>query len=177
MWRQLQLPFDAASFNRFKYTLTFAHPLTRGHRNISHFSALTRVHTDTTLCTQVRKMLPRELRRERPLQISICDTFTGPARSPVPRARPARTHTPAADTSAPTRAWVSRRGGRPVGPLQTDTRSDGACSLFHRSPGTGVISMQRSSGFSPALHFLEIKSVGIQGQNITKLLGFGGRII
>lgn len=141
MWRQLQLPFDAASFNHFKYTLTFAHPLTRGHRNISHFSALTRIHTDTTLCTQVRKMLSRELRRERPQQISIREMFTDPERSPVPRVRPARMHTPAAGTSAPTRAWVSRRDGRPVDPLQTDTRSDGACSLFHRSPGTEVIEM------------------------------------
>lgn len=67
--------------------------------------------------------------------------FREPERSPGPRVRPARMHTPAADTSAPTRAWVSRRDGRPIDPRQTDTRSDGACSLFHRSPGTKGIQM------------------------------------
>lgn len=57
-------------------------------------------------------------------------------RSPVPRVRPARRHTPAAGTSALTPAWLSRRGGRLNDPHQTDTTSDGACSPFRMSPGT-----------------------------------------
>lgn len=35
VWRQLQLPFDHASLNNIKYTLTCAHPLT-GATKISH---------------------------------------------------------------------------------------------------------------------------------------------
>lgn len=74
MWRQLQLPFDAASFNHFKSTFTFAHPLTRGHRNSSHFFC-PRADAHRP-CTAVHARLPKHFfgesfRRERPLQISV----------------------------------------------------------------------------------------------------------
>lgn len=57
--------------------------------------------------------------------------------SPVPRGRPARRHIPAADTSAPTQVLRSHRNDHPDAPHRTDTRSDDACSLSHKSPGTG----------------------------------------
>lgn len=73
------------------------------------------------------------------------DTIQCGGRSPVPRVRPARRHTPAAGTSVPTPAWLSRRGGRLNDPHQTDTTSDGACSPFRTSPGTETTTTKKKN--------------------------------
>lgn len=47
VWRQLQLPFDHASLNNFKYTLTCAHPLVGGTKMFRIFwvAVQSSVHT------------------------------------------------------------------------------------------------------------------------------------
>lgn len=65
VWRQLQLPFGHASLNRFKYTLTCAHPLMGATKIACIFFQLLRAHTQTGLSPATHTK-------------TLCAVYTGP---------------------------------------------------------------------------------------------------